>query len=131
MDKQPPKKRISLSAAIRRDLRWFAPGLLQVSLICCLGLHNSSAETDGAPGSPVKRGEQTFQQRCASCHSQQGGTSMPFGPPSLHGIFRGPSAISTRQAKEIITNGKGSMPAWGNVLTRSEIGYVIDYLKTW
>jgi hypothetical protein len=54
---------------------------------------------------------------------------MPFGPRNLHDIFRGPSAITTKQAEEIITHGKASMPAWGAVLTHSDIDAVIDYLK--
>jgi len=78
----------------------------------------------------AKHGEEIFQQRCVVCHNKQPGDTTPFGPPNLNGIFRGPSAITTKQASTIITDGKGTMPAWGKILTPTDIEDVIAYLKT-
>ncbi len=81
--------------------------------------------------SRVKRGEEVFGQRCVLCHNQQPGeASVAGGPPNLHGVFRGHSPLTTKQAKQIIMNGKGAMPGWANVLTGSDINDVIAYLKT-
>jgi mono/diheme cytochrome c family protein len=81
-------------------------------------------------GTRVKHGESIFQQRCIVCHSKQPGDTMPFGPPNLNGIFHGPSHLTTQQATAIIVNGKANMPAWGKILTRSDISDVIAYLRT-
>lgn len=78
----------------------------------------------------AKHGEEIFQQRCVVCHNKQPGDTTPFGPPNLNGIFRGPSALTTKQASTIITEGKGTMPAWGKILTPTDIEDVIAYLKT-
>lgn len=86
----------------------------------------SAAETESAA---AKRGEATFKQRCIVCHNKQPGDTTPFGPPNLNGIFHGPAAITTKQAEDIIVNGKGQMPPWGKVLTKSDIDDVIAYLK--
>ena len=123
--------RLSSSAVFPSNLLWLALGLFQVLLLCGMDLHGSSAEAQGAQGPRAKRGETTFQQHCLACHNKQPGDSMPFGAPNLHGIFHGRSAITTKQAEDIIVHGKGSMPAWGAVLTHSDIDAVVDYLKTW
>ena len=72
-----------------------------------------------------------FQQRCISCHNKQPGDTAPFGPPNLYGIFRGPSPLTAKQVEEIVAHGKGTMPAWGAVLTHSDIDALVAYMKTW
>jgi mono/diheme cytochrome c family protein len=78
----------------------------------------------------AKQGQAVFRQRCASCHNKQPGDTSPFGPPNLNGIFRGPSHLTTKQAVDIIEKGKSPMPAFGDVLTRSDVDDVIAYLRT-
>jgi mono/diheme cytochrome c family protein len=122
--------RLSNISVFRRNLRWFTSGLFPFLLLCCMDFHGSSAETQGTSGPTAKRGGAIFQQHCVVCHNQKPGESAPFGPPNLSGIFHGPSAITTKQAEVIITRGKGAMPAWGTVLTHSDVEAVIAYLKT-
>lgn len=78
----------------------------------------------------AKQGQAIFQQRCVSCHNKQPGDTSPFGPPNLSGIFKGPSRLTTRQAVEIIEKGKSPMPAFGTILTHSDIDALIAYLRT-
>ncbi len=78
----------------------------------------------------IVAGEKTFHQYCASCHNKAVGDGTPFGPPNLHGIFKGKSAITTAEAATIIVKGKNSMPGWGAMLTRSDVSNVIAYLRT-
>jgi mono/diheme cytochrome c family protein len=78
----------------------------------------------------AKQGAAIFRQRCAACHNKQPGDTSPFGPPNLNGIFRGSSPLTTKQAVSIIENGKSPMPAFGTVLTRSDVDNVIAYLRT-
>lgn len=87
----------------------------------------AAAENGGAA---AKRGEAMFKQRCIACHNKQPGDTTPFGPPNLNGIFRGPTAITTKDAETVISNGKGQMPGWGKILTKSDIDDLLAYLKT-
>lgn len=54
---------------------------------------------------------------------------MPFGPPNLNGIFRGPSPMTTKEAEDTVVRGKGTMPGWGAVLSHSDVDDVVAYLK--
>jgi mono/diheme cytochrome c family protein len=38
--------------------------------------------------------------------------------------------MSTTAAANIIVHGKGTMPAWGGILSKSDINDVIAYLRT-
>lgn len=114
----------------RQKVLWLAASLFAVVLLCVTELRGSSPATDETVGVQAKQGEAIFQHRCIICHNKQPGDTSPFGPPNLHGIFRGQSPLSTKDAEIIITNGKGQMPAWGKVLTKSDISDVIAYLKT-
>lgn len=129
---QPREKSRLLSnlSVSPRNLRWLALAVLPLLLFCGAELHGSAVETHRPLGPEAKRGKAIFQQRCIACHNKLPGQSAPFGPPNLYGIFKGPSAITTKQAEEIITHGKGAMPAWGTVLTHSDIEAVIAYLRT-
>ncbi len=77
----------------------------------------------------VKHGDEIFHQKCIICHNQQPGNNLPFGPPNLYTVFRG-KQITPQQAETIITTGKGGMPSFRNVLTKSDIRSVIAYLRT-
>jgi mono/diheme cytochrome c family protein len=78
----------------------------------------------------IEEGEKTFRQYCAPCHNKAAGDTTPFGPPNLHGIFKGKSAITSAEAATVIVKGKNSMPGWGNLLTKSDVSNVIAYLRT-
>ena len=94
---------------------------------CMTNLH---AAVPGSMSQRARRGEVIFQQRCAGCHHKQPGDTTPFGPPNLHESFRRASPLTTKEAVDIIANGKGTMPGWGKVLSKSDIDDVIAYLKT-
>ena len=86
----------------------------------------AAAET---PNASTKHGEEIFQKRCVVCHNKQPGDNAPFGPPNLYTAFRGNPPLSVHQAETTIRNGKGNMPAFGKILTPSEIRSVITYLR--
>ena len=91
---------------------------------------HAAAASDTGSADAVKRGRRIFHERCAGCHNQKPGDSMPFGPPNLYTSFRGASAITSHQAETIIRNGEGTMPAFGPVLSQSDIRLVIAYLRS-
>jgi mono/diheme cytochrome c family protein len=99
-------------------------------LISCAGLVASSAAGADASSGHAKHGQAIFKERCIACHNKQPGDTTPFGPPNLNGIFRGPSHMSTKDAVNIIENGKSPMPGFGTVLTKNDVNDLIAYLRT-
>lgn len=118
-----------LQRRVLRKLSWAAIAVLPAIMLALITLPTPSSAADTAP-SRAKHGEVIFKQRCIACHNKQPGDTSPFGPPSLSGIFKGAKPITTKQAADIIANGKATMPGWGTVLTKSDIDDVIVYLKT-
>lgn len=124
------ERRAKFSAIVALEKAgWIVAVLAPALLLTAASLRPSTAAA-AETSSRAKRGEAIFQQRCVVCHNKQPGDTTPFGPPNLYGVFRGPHALTTAQARTIITNGKASMPAWGKILTSSDISNVIAYLKT-
>jgi mono/diheme cytochrome c family protein len=83
-------------------------------------LHPAKAdETPSAPSAragPAQRGQQVFEDNCASCHETGVG-------PELAG-----SGISVEAAREQIVNGGGGMPA--NLVQGEDLEDVLAYLET-
>lgn len=77
----------------------------------------------------TKHGAEIFQKRCVVCHNKQPGDDAPFGPPNLYTLFRANPPLSSQEAETTIRNGKGNMPAFGNILSPSDIRSVIAYLR--
>jgi len=119
----------SLRLAVR-GLTCAAVGALAAFLLSAPVLRPSSVAAAENGGAAAKRGEATFKQRCIACHNKQPGDTTPFGPPNLNGIFRGPNAITTKDAETVISDGKGQMPGWGKILTKNDINDLVAYLKT-
>jgi mono/diheme cytochrome c family protein len=84
-----------------------------------------AAASTGGP----KKGDQIFHTKCIICHNKQPGDNSPFGPPNLYDAFKN-KAITAPQAEDIITHGKGQMPAFANILSKTDVQSVIAYLKT-
>ena len=74
----------------------------------------------------IQRGQKVFSSNCAACH-QANGKGVPGSFPALDGspIVNGPKA---RQI-DIVMHGKNVMPAWGPVLSDTEIAAVITYTR--
>lgn len=114
---------------VMRVLTCLAVGAL-AALLLSAPVERTTPVEAAQNGVAAKRGEAMFKQRCIACHNKQPGDVTPFGPPNLNGIFRGPAAITPKDAEVIITNGKGQMPGWGKILTKSDIDDLLAYLKT-
>lgn len=82
-------------------------------------------------GDPVK-GKEVFEQ-CAVCHSAT--TDQKKMGPSLKGLFKKPKlangqAPSDQSILAMVNKGKGSMPAFADVLSDEEKVHLLAYLKT-
>lgn len=107
------------------------PTKIPIPLLCGMDIHSSSAQPHGTLATKAKRGVTVFEQHCIAYRNKQPGNTAPFGPPNLNGIFPSPSLLTTKQAEGIIAIGKVATPAWGAVLTQSDIDDMVAYLKTW
>jgi mono/diheme cytochrome c family protein len=83
-----------------------------------------------AAGASAKQGNEIFHKRCITCHNKEPEDTSPFGPPNLYKVFRGHPKITNAQAETIIMNGRGQMPSFKAILTRSEIRSVLAYLRS-
>jgi mono/diheme cytochrome c family protein len=123
---------ILFRARSRRQRRSFLPSASLFAVMIVFALHCSIAiavEPD-APGATVKQGDEIFHKRCVVCHNKQPGDNTPFGPPNLYTAFQDHSALTTVQAENIVMNGRGQMPSFKTVLSKTEIRSVIAYLRS-
>ncbi len=69
-------------------------------------------------------GERVFARNCASCHGRGGDGGM--GPKLADGrvVERYPDP---RDHREVVVEGRGAMPAWGDRLTDEEVDAVVRY----
>lgn len=82
-------------------------------------------------GDPVK-GKEVFEQ-CGVCHSAT--TDQKKMGPSLKGVYKKPKlangqAPSDASILAMVNKGKGSMPAFADVLSDEEKVHLLAYLKT-
>lgn len=72
----------------------------------------------------LQLGERVFARNCASCHG--GGGDGGMGPKLADGrvVERYPDP---REHREVVVEGRGAMPAWGDRLTDEEIDAVVRY----
>ncbi len=95
-----------------------------------------SAKAQSAPGSKsaaaqakVHAGQEVFQHSCMQCHAVIE-SQYSFGP-NLSGELKKPHPRKTlAEVKEIIKNGKGKMPGFGDKLQSPEMEDLIAYLRT-
>ncbi len=84
------------------------------------------AASQGTPagGDQATKGAQVFNANCALCHGRNGDLGMG-GAKDLT-----VSALSREEMLTIVTNGKGAMMPYRNVLTPKQIEQVVDHVRT-
>lgn len=99
--------------------------LMAASLVAAV---NASAQKAGDPA----KGKEVFDQ-CAVCHSAT--TDEKKVGPSLKGLFKKAKLTNGQKPTDasvlaIINKGKGTMPAYEDILTKEEKDHLLAYLKT-
>ena len=79
--------------------------------------------SDDAGSSEPHAGEALFSANCAGCHGADG-----TGNGANPDLTQSTESNTDEQLKDIITNGQGSMPAYGMTLTEEEIDDLVGYL---
>jgi len=80
----------------------------------------------GGGGGPVD-GATVFSQTCAGCHGADAGGGS--GPPLNDGLVVA-NFPDVQDQIDVVTNGRGPMPAFGDRLSAEEIQAVVDYTRT-
>lgn len=72
-----------------------------------------------------------YQNNCARCHGADGKSETELGRLNDAPDISGGKArkLSTAKLNRLITNGKGSMPAFGKKMTKSQITSVVAYVR--
>lgn len=119
-------------------LRRFAPFLLATFLVAALagcGGKDLSKETDAQLGLNAQQsaGRVVFQTYCTACHYAY--SSSGSKGPGLKHLFRKkylPSGLpaNDRFVEQTIVNGRGMMPAQGDLLTNQQLADLMAYLHT-
>ena len=91
--------------------------------------HTANLKKPVAATGGTRHGQEIFQTKCLICHNQKPGDSTTDGPPNLYDAFKN-KTVTVPQAEDIITHGKGQMPAFGTMLSKSDMVSVIAYIKS-
>ena len=112
--------------SVRRLVALLLSCLVVVAAGC--GGGDDDRATQGGPATTIagdlELGERVFAQNCASCHGRNGGGGM--GPKLADGrvVEQYPDPSDHR---EVVVEGRGAMPAWGDKLSDEEIDAVVRY----
>ena len=118
--------------------------VLIISAVLSCGLLLAGSGLSSAPQKRVSRKvaqinkvNDLYRTNCARCHGAEGHGDTPLGR-----TFNAPdftdqkwwqehaAITNTRNLAAIVTNGKGSMPAFGKKLNRSEINLLVAYVRS-
>ena len=81
----------------------------------------------GGAGAGGVDGAAVFSENCATCHGADG--SGISGPPLNDGIVV-TNFPDIQDQIDVVTNGRGPMPAFGDRLSAEEIQAVVEYTRT-
>jgi len=104
-------------------MRWTLPLLVISSLIAMACSDGQASVPAVAEGGPVSKGEELFNTNCTLCHGRTGDLGMS-GAKDLT-----ISTLTREQMIAMVTNGKGGMMPYKNVLTPKQIEAVVDHAR--
>lgn len=99
--------------------------LITMAGVAMLVLACGGGTTTGeAPPGGRSRGAMLFSTHCTLCHGKDGKLGVS-GAKDLS-----VSTLSKEEMIALVTNGKGAMAAYKNVLTKAEIEAVVEHVRT-
>jgi mono/diheme cytochrome c family protein len=93
---------------------------------CSSGAPEVPLGPDGKPDQELTVGRDVWSQRCVSCHGKDGGgnSGPKLGGGKVVEVFPDPA-----DERQLIADGKGSMPAFSGELSESELKAVVRYTR--
>lgn len=95
--------------------------LLAGLLTACGGGGGATAPETNTGATPAQRAEGIFNSQCALCHGRRGDQQLS-GAKLLN-----VSTLSREEMVAVVSNGRGAMMAYKNMLTPAEIDAVVDH----
>jgi mono/diheme cytochrome c family protein len=111
----------------KHDARKYVVIACLVSLPVPFAPSSAKSAPDAPAQAPIDRGVATFRKSCSVCHSIRSGETKVG--PSLYGVLREGSGRSEETVRQVIANGKGTMPAFKEKLGPHEIDDLLEYLR--
>ena len=108
--------------SFKRIVQWLEAGAAAAAIVFVIMLF---AAGSGGGGS-ASAGAQIFSANCARCHGVDGGGGL--GPALANVVAEKYPDIEDQIG--VVTGGKGTMPAFGNELTKEQIREVVEYTRT-
>jgi mono/diheme cytochrome c family protein len=98
------------------------PAALLIGLITLALPSAARAQSDGA---------KTFKTNCTQCHGEDGSGNTPIGKALKAKDLRSDEVQKKSDAEltDVITKGRGNMPAWGSKLSAVEIKSLVAYIR--
>jgi mono/diheme cytochrome c family protein len=90
------------------------------------GCGNGEAPSVDGGDPELVRGREVFVERCARCHGGSGGGGA--GPRLSGGVVVRRYPDPEAQA-QVVRNGRGAMPGFGNVLSPEDVNAVVRYTR--
>ena len=77
-------------------------------------------------------GADVYKAKCLTCHAKDGSGNTPVGKSLQSADLRSPEVQKKSDAEltEVISEGKGNMPAFKTILSEGEIHSVLGYVRT-
>jgi mono/diheme cytochrome c family protein len=86
------------------------------------------AQTFAMPPEDIAAGEIIYETNCASCHADDGSGAIPGAPDFTDAAAM---AVQSPQALfDVVSQGRGEMPAFADQFSQEERWQVVDYLRT-
>jgi len=109
---------------------------LFLSQLAVIGISSSQRRGSVNPAR-VGKVDDLFRNNCARCHGLDGRGETPLGETYNAPDFtdtewwrKNSRITNTRALRSIVTRGKGSMPAFGKKLKRSEINLLVNHIRS-
>jgi mono/diheme cytochrome c family protein len=109
-------------ARVYLSIAFFTWLVVVISPLFATGSQSASSQASSG------RGPAIFRKSCLVCHSIRSGETRVG--PSLYGVLREGSEHSEEAVRQVIANGKGTMPAFKEKFEPQEIDDLLEYLRT-
>lgn len=95
-------------------------------LVVCGSLTLLSAEAKASAG------EDVYKSHCVVCHGADGSGNTTLGKQLKASDLRGEDVqkLTDAELKQVISNGKNNMPAFGGQVTAAEVDDLVKYVRT-
>jgi mono/diheme cytochrome c family protein len=92
--------------------------------------HRQASAASGP--TPVEDGREIFIANCVGCHGKNADGDTPAGRNWHVPGFRSTQvqSLGDQALQQVIREGRGKMPAWGGILSQTDIEHLVAYIRS-